>query len=731
MPYRPLTASIAAHLAALRATPIKLQDGEPITRRDFQHNLLAHIFNSTERCFTNPRPGTRLLQGPSGRIGPDIVTAPVSPAGQAEGTTRRSDETPEELAAWEERNALWKRVKAKRQRIAERTKEKEEKAKEAEQAAKLAAAGADPDASTSAPAFSLSKDAGDDEAAEKDEDDIDETQWPVDGCETLTFKELYLEALVSSSRSTRTTRANVLQNPIFAEALGKACLLLNIGKFNTTLAFYPEMKTMLRSYHSIPSIQTTTMTCKNLQDTPRLKALLRGQHLANEKQAAAPATTLIAQEEAAERGGETELQEIPTTLDELVRDRYTKQHLRPPTSIVGFLFLFASVSQEIGALHFGEELDGFTLFYPEADKHVPSAERARVFLWLAWHYLEGGAALPPGSAGPNPYDDEQSRASTIEARKAWDAMSAEEQDKLREEHGRWLGVPPPANTDGDVDMSGMDPVVVASTYQRYTHRILAPKMTLVAEPLDDIENIDTPSETEFGLEMQQQRSNFVNSLVEAGQQEAGDETEDASPGPSVVAKVAKGGVAKGKKRSSTASAIAAVKKSKMPLKESSASPAPAAAPVVKREDGKSRSKGKQRQTAEQFSDEEEEEDPAVAPSAGPVTDDEMEGEDLAQQREETDRIIHALWDKPLLDPRLARPGRDSLARQAWRRILERASQGIGDASYDSDAEEQAIFEAKDQRIKPKLELARMLHCIRGTRTVVALVDRSLDRRDSL
>jgi hypothetical protein len=86
-----------------------------------------------------------------------------------------------------------------------------------------------------------------------------------------------------------------------------------------------------------------------------------------------------------------------------------------------------------------------------------------------------------------------------------------------------------------------------------------------------------------------------------------------------------------------------------------------------------------------------------------------------------DKILEDLWDKPLLNPSLAKPGRDSLPRQAWRRILERAAQGIGDASYDSDTEEQATYEAKDDKVKPKLELARYLGAIRSSRVVTSLV----------
>lgn len=45
------------------------------------------------------------------------------------------------------------------------------------------------------------------------------------------------------------------------------------------IAVYPEMKTILRTYHSIPSMQLDDYSNKNLQDAPRMKAQLKGCHL--------------------------------------------------------------------------------------------------------------------------------------------------------------------------------------------------------------------------------------------------------------------------------------------------------------------------------------------------------------------------------------------------------------------------------------------------------------------
>jgi hypothetical protein len=56
----------------------------------------------------------------------------------------------------------------------------------------------------------------------------------------------------------------------------------------------------------------------------------------------------------------------------------------------------------------------------------------------------------------------------------------------------------------------------------------------------------------------------------------------------------------------------------------------------------------------------------------------------------------------------------SLPHLAWRRILERAQRGVGDASYESDDESVAMDEARDER--PRVELARVLKSLRQVRT---------------
>lgn len=61
----------------------------------------------------------------------------------------------------------------------------------------------------------------------------------------LTFKELYMEALLHSGKCTKAMRDKMLLDEEFAEDFAKVCLLVNVGRINTTLAceYSEEMTT--------------------------------------------------------------------------------------------------------------------------------------------------------------------------------------------------------------------------------------------------------------------------------------------------------------------------------------------------------------------------------------------------------------------------------------------------------------------------------------------------------
>lgn len=100
----------------------------------------------------------------------------------------------------------------------------------------------------------------------------------------------------------------------FAIEFAKISLLTNVGRINTTMAcrylfppffslffayltcggsfislflVFPEMKTALRSYHPVPSLQKTD---GNLQDAPRIKNCLKAALLPFEARGTPPST---------------------------------------------------------------------------------------------------------------------------------------------------------------------------------------------------------------------------------------------------------------------------------------------------------------------------------------------------------------------------------------------------------------------------------------------------------
>ncbi|KAI0732247.1 hypothetical protein C8Q72DRAFT_817983 [Fomitopsis betulina] len=191
----------------------------------------------------------------------------------------------------------------------------------------------------------------------------------------VNFCDLYVNALYNSSKCSKVLKDKMVETPAFAIEFAKISLLTNVGRINTTMAFFPEMKTALRSYHPVPSLQKTD---GNLQDAPRIKNCLKAALLPSEFKGTPPSAPLEILEKA--RGGQI-----------------------PPTSVVNLIFVLANSnnSQQIAHNHFDPPVDFLDLFLPV---NLSSASRAKAFLWLMFHYLQGPDR-------PNPFDDDYSRAS--------------------------------------------------------------------------------------------------------------------------------------------------------------------------------------------------------------------------------------------------------------------------------------------------------------------------------
>lgn len=177
------------------------------------------------------------------------------------------------------------------------------------------------------------------------------------------------------------------------DGYAKICLLVNIGRINTTFAFYPAMRTVLRTYHSVPSLQKTQATRKSLQDAPRMKNALKAIRLA------------------------TEPADLPASLEN-VEERLHQGKI-PPTSVVNLIFLLGLGHDVVTEQFFdqdnvvdrhnllGNRMTQSGLPAENSKLHIlnlfctvtiPSKERAQMLLYILYHYLES-------DTGPNPFAD--------------------------------------------------------------------------------------------------------------------------------------------------------------------------------------------------------------------------------------------------------------------------------------------------------------------------------------
>ncbi|KAJ6574833.1 hypothetical protein B0H19DRAFT_1125949 [Mycena capillaripes] len=193
---------------------------------------------------------------------------------------------------------------------------------------------------------------------------------PIPG-KMCSFRDLYIHALYNSNKCSKVLKDKMVDTPAFGVELAKISLLTNVGRINTTMAFFPEMKTALRTYHPVPSLQKTD---GNAQDAPRIKNCLKAALLPSEFKSVPPSTP-----------------------DEILEKSRTGQH--PPTSVVNLIFVLSNHAAPLASIHFDGTLNFLDLFLP---KPLSSQDRARVFLWLMYYYLEN-------PDGQNPFDDPYSR----------------------------------------------------------------------------------------------------------------------------------------------------------------------------------------------------------------------------------------------------------------------------------------------------------------------------------
>ncbi|ANB14760.1 Ies1p [Sugiyamaella lignohabitans] len=171
-----------------------------------------------------------------------------------------------------------------------------------------------------------------------------------------TFADIYVDAMARSSKCSKVLREKLLGDKKAGLNMAMVCLLVNVGRMNTTLNFFPEMKAQLRTYHPIPSLQSRSNQSdyKQLQDAPRLKSILKG---------------------ACEDRPE------PGTLEDLM----APERAKPRTNPINLLFLLSTYASKVEETYFTDNFEFFDLIM---NKELSSESRARAFLWLVYAYLE-------------------------------------------------------------------------------------------------------------------------------------------------------------------------------------------------------------------------------------------------------------------------------------------------------------------------------------------------------
>ncbi|KAG9666960.1 hypothetical protein KCU95_g18047, partial [Aureobasidium melanogenum] len=169
-----------------------------------------------------------------------------------------------------------------------------------------------------------------------------------------TFAEIYVDAMAKSSKCSKILKEKLKEDFESAITMAMVCLLVNVGRMNTTLNFFPEMRAQLRTYHSIPALQAhqDPNAYKQLQDAPRLKSILKGA---------------------------TEDTPQPGTIEDI------RQASIPRTNPVNLIFVLSQYAPKISELHFNHPRDFFDLVMRPS---LSSRSRATAFLWLMWWYLE-------------------------------------------------------------------------------------------------------------------------------------------------------------------------------------------------------------------------------------------------------------------------------------------------------------------------------------------------------
>ncbi|WAQ86172.1 hypothetical protein PtA15_6A804 [Puccinia triticina] len=184
--------------------------------------------------------------------------------------------------------------------------------------------------------------------------------------EMFTRKDIQYDLMsnILFSKAAKSTVRQLDNNPQWATNFCIASFLINIGRINTTVAFYPELRAYMRTYHPVPCLQKDEYCRTNLQDAPRIKTMLKSCQLPSE------------------------FNNKPKSLPDIAKR--SALGYRPPTTVVNLIFELFGVEPYVSMKYFPEGFVLHDLFSPNT---IPTKIRAYAFLWLMHHFLEDPSAI--------------------------------------------------------------------------------------------------------------------------------------------------------------------------------------------------------------------------------------------------------------------------------------------------------------------------------------------------
>ncbi|KAF4269655.1 hypothetical protein KXX44_000579 [Aspergillus fumigatus] len=219
------------------------------------------------------------------------------------------------------------------------------------------------------------------------------TRWS-DGKKGLDFADIYIDAMARSSKTSKILKDKLQSDKQAAINMAMVCLLVNFGRMNTTLncmvlPFFLSLHSALFaiSFLSKSSLKLVPLDIETDLETnsvfPEMRAQLRTYHSIPSLQAHQDPNAYKQLQDAPRL--KSILKGASEDVDQPNTLEKIKRHPIPRTNPVHLIFVLAQYAPKVSELHFFPPRDFFDLVMRST---LSSKSRARAFLWLMWWYLE-------------------------------------------------------------------------------------------------------------------------------------------------------------------------------------------------------------------------------------------------------------------------------------------------------------------------------------------------------